>query len=379
MACGSCNGKCHDCENGQCQDCINGNRCSNCTPCNACPTNTEDCETLPSALDNFTQQFFGSIERTVVDGKVTWVLPGDLNSGLPGNPRLDGEGLATYFLRLFNEGIIGLVGPVGDPGATGAAGHNAYGVATSGFNTPTPAAPDSQFTIIPTAVLSVGQTVFIAGAGWVEILDIFQNSEVFTRLIEPIDEQAAFIVPGTLIIPTGPRGVGEKGDKGDKGNKGDTGTTGATGATGAVGATGATGPAGTPVTNTNGIQTGGTTDYTMTNAYAKVDFGTADLDVTLPTAGTYLVTVTLSCTNNSTAAREWDFKLFNSTLAADVANSEIATVQEDHTVPNTVQLIARVVTSADGQVIQVYAKSSANTATQAIGYLLSRLVYVKLQ
>jgi hypothetical protein len=338
-----------------------------------------DCETLPSALDNFTQQFFGSITRTVVDGKVTWVLPGDLNEGLPGNPRLDGEGLATYFLRLFNEGIIGLVGPQGDTGATGSPGHNAYAVATSGFNTPTPAAPDSQFTVIPTPVLSIGQTVFIPGAGWVVVLDIFQNSEIFTRLIEPIDEQAAFIPPGTLILPTGPRGVGEKGEKGDKGNKGDTGTTGATGATGAVGNTGAVGPAGAVATNTNGIQTGGNTDYTMTNLYAKVDFGTTDLDLTLATAGTYLVFVTLSCLNDSGTPKEWDFKLFNSTLAADVADSEISAVLEVHSIPTTVQMVARVVTTVDGQVIQVYTKSSANTATQQIGYTLSRLIYVKLQ
>lgn len=379
MSCASCNGNCHECESGQCRDCINGNRCNNCTPCNACPVNTADCETLPSALDNFTQQFFGSITRTVVDGKVTWVLPGDLNSGLPGNPRLDGEGLATYFLRLFNEGIIGLVGPIGDTGATGAAGHNAYAVATSAFATPTPGAPDSQFTIIPTSVLSIGQTVFIAGAGWVVILDIFQNAEVFTRLIEPIAVQAAVILPGTLIVPSGPRGVGEKGDKGDKGNKGDTGNPGTPGSTGNQGIQGPVGPAGTPVTNTNGIQTGGSTDYTMTNAYAKVDFGTTDLDVTLATAGTYLIFVTLSCLNNSTAARGWDFKLFNSTLAADVANSEMSQVLEDHTVYATVQLIARVVTSADNQVIQVYAKSSANTVTQQIGFTLSKLIYVKLQ
>lgn len=377
--CGSCNGNCHDCENGQCQDCINGNRCNNCTPCNACPVNTEDCETLPSALDNFTRQFFGAITRTVVDGKVTWSLPGDLNAGLPGNPRLDGEGLATYFLRLFNEGIIGLVGPQGDTGATGAAGHNAYAVATSSFNTPTPASPDSQFTIIPTPVLSIGQTVFIPGAGWVVILDIFQNSEVFTRLIEPIANQAAFIPPGTLILPTGPRGVGEKGEKGDKGNKGDTGATGTTGATGDPGATGPVGPAGAVATNTNGLNTGGNTDYTMTNSYAKVDFGTTDLDATLPTAGTYLVIAILSCLNDSGGAREWDFKFFNSTLAADVDDTEISMAMEIHTVNTTVQLVGRVVTTADNQVIQVFTKSSANTATQTIGYLLSRLIYIKLQ
>jgi hypothetical protein len=307
------------------------------------------------------------------------VLPGDLNAGLPGNPRLDGEGLATYFLRLFNDGIIGLVGPQGDTGATGAAGHNAYAVATSGFNTPTPAAPDSQFTIIPTPVLSIGQTVFIPGAGWVVILDIFQNSEVFTRLIEPIANQSAFIPPGTLILPTGPRGVGEKGEKGDKGNKGDTGATGATGAAGTPGATGPVGPAGTAATNTNGLNTGGNTDYTMTNSYAKVDFGTNDLDATLPAAGTYLVIVTLSCLNDSGGTHEWDFKLFNSTLAADVPNTEMQMAMEVHTIFTTVQLIAQVVTSADNQVIQVFAQSSSGAATQTIGYTLSRLLYIRLQ
>jgi hypothetical protein len=69
---------------------------------------------LPSQIQNFTQQFFGDVVKTEVDGQVIWSLPCDLDIGLPNNQRGAGEGLACYFLRLSEEGIIGLTGPQGE-------------------------------------------------------------------------------------------------------------------------------------------------------------------------------------------------------------------------------------------------------------------------
>lgn len=379
MSCGCGNNNC-DCQNGIQSE--NGNCSRGGNPCRVCPTSTVDCETLPSALDNFTRQFFGVITKTEVNGQISWVLPCDLDVGLPANPREDGEGLACYFLRLLGGEIQGLAGPKGDTGLSGTPGQNAYGVITSAFVTPTPANPISQFTIIPTPVLSVGQTIFIPGLGWVVIQDVSQGQTVITTLVELISNPASQINPGTLALPVGPRGLTIVGPQGAKGEKGDQGLQGETGATGSPGAQGAVGPAGATATNTNGVNTGGTTDYVMTLAFAKVDFGTADLDVTLPTAGTYLFAVRIAGVNGSGGQREWGFKLFNSTLAADVDETECYEVINDSVGEQTFNFTVSVTTTADNQVIQLYAKSGnagSGLASQVLHYALSSIFYVRLQ
>jgi hypothetical protein len=75
-------------------------------------------------------------------------------------------------------------------------------------------------------------------------------------------------------------------------------------------------------TNSNGEVVGGTTDYTLTNAFAKIDFGTTDLDMTLATTGTYLLLAHLEYSVTGAAPDSLSFKIFDSTAAADVANSE---------------------------------------------------------
>jgi len=309
------------------------------------------------------------------------VLPCDLDVGLPGNPRLDGEGLACYFLRLFNDGIIGQMGPIGPIGPAGTNGRNAYAVITSAFNAPSDDNPTSQFTIIPTPVVSVGQTIFITSLGWVRITDILDNTTVFTTLIELIPSSAAVVVPGSLALPTGPRGLSIIGPQGDQGLKGDKGDQGVTGDTGAAGPTGATGPAGAAATNSNGTETGGSTDYTMTNVYAKVDFGTNDLDITLPTAGTYLVMFQFGGRNDSAATREWDFKIHNLTQAADIPNTEQFNVVNTDSSATRFQyfyVFGIITTAGANEIIQLFAKSSANTATQLIDFATAKGVFIKL-
>lgn len=81
MSCGSCN----NCG------------CSPCT-CDVCDPNNEP---LASALNNFIASFFGSVGKTCVNNEVQWILPCDLNTGIPGFERRQGEGVACYLLRLF--------------------------------------------------------------------------------------------------------------------------------------------------------------------------------------------------------------------------------------------------------------------------------------
>lgn len=361
-----------------CDSCGDRTNACQCDPCEACPANSAAVETLPSQIENFSKQFFGEVTKTEVDGVVTWNLPCSLDIGLPGNPRGDTEGLACYFLRLFNDGITGLAGPQGDTGEQGAAGHNAYTITTSAFAAPTTMNPVAQFTIIPSPVIAVGQTIFIPGVGWLTVSQIFQDTTVFASLVELITVPDAIISPGTVVLPTGPRGLSIKGDTGAtgltgaQGNVGPTGPTGPTGAVGGVGATGAT------ATNSNAEIVGGASDYTVTNSYGKVDFGAADLEATLATAGTYLFLLQLNVFNGSGSPREWDFKLFNSTQGLDVTNSETFFRVEDSGLVQTICFFSIVTTAADNDVIQLYGKSSSASATQTVDFLGSKLVYVRL-
>lgn len=369
---------CSNCQNSGCQDC---NRNCGATPCDTvCPEADANCESLPSALENFVAHFFGEVQKTTVNGEVVWTLPCNLGTGLPNNPRGDGEGLACYFLRLFQDGIVGLTGPEGDTGAQGADGAHAYTVTTTAFNAPTPGNPAVQFNIIPSPVVSTGQTIFIPRIGWFTVTDVFQGETVFATLLELVPSPDAVSNPGALVLPTGPRGLTITGPQGPKGDKGDKGDQGEKGDTGATGPTGATGAAGTAATSANQEHLGGTTDYALTNAYAKVDFGTTDLEVTLPTAGTYLVIANIIGFNNSGAQREWDFKLFNSTTTLDVPNSEVPTIVSDAgaTIPVQRIITSIVTTNTDNNVIQVYAQTGTATATQKIYYTWSKLIYVKL-
>jgi hypothetical protein len=86
--------------------------CCNCN-CNPCCCSTTTCnaasEPLSSALDNFISAFFGDITKTCVNNQVVWTLPCDLDVGIPGYPRIEGEGLACYMLRVF-QALTGSAG-----------------------------------------------------------------------------------------------------------------------------------------------------------------------------------------------------------------------------------------------------------------------------
>lgn len=64
-------------------------------------------EPLPSTVDNFVTQFFGEVTKTCVDGQIVWELPCNLDEGIPGYPRVEGEGLACYFARVIEDISMG--------------------------------------------------------------------------------------------------------------------------------------------------------------------------------------------------------------------------------------------------------------------------------
>src|SRR5579862_8565595 len=269
--------------------------CNN--PCAIGPGNTPACESLPSQISNFTAQFFGDVTKFDDGmGHVTWQLPCGLDVGIPANPRAAGEGLACYFLRLFQSGITTAQGPQGPPGTPGTNGFNAYGVTIQPFNQPTLANPVVQvFTAFNPSILP-GQFVFIDTSGWYSVTSTDASGTIILTLVSPLPGApvnhpgevvpAGVVAAGRLIVPSGAPGP--------QGNTGPAGPQGIQGVAGPQGATGPAGPQGIPgvaptLSSSQYVDISGAS-YTLTTSFARVDDGSNDgPSLTLAVAGTYLV------------------------------------------------------------------------------------------
>jgi hypothetical protein len=95
------------------------------TCCPEVPYPSISSESVPSLIDNLVYALYGTINKTIVNGRVIWDVPCDPNNTTEifNQPRLDGEGLMCYFIRLANDGtFLGATGPIGATGPTGATG-----------------------------------------------------------------------------------------------------------------------------------------------------------------------------------------------------------------------------------------------------------------
>ena len=100
------------------------------TCCPEVPYPSISSESVPSLIDNLVYALYGTINKTIVNGRVVWDVPCDPNNTTEifDQPRLTDEGLMCYFIRLANDGtFIGATGPVGatgfgPTGSTGATG-----------------------------------------------------------------------------------------------------------------------------------------------------------------------------------------------------------------------------------------------------------------
>ena len=72
-------------------------------PCSSAAPVGSAYETLASALDNFILNFYGSITKTVVDGKVVWILPCDLAGIIGTYARDPALGTACYFKSILTD------------------------------------------------------------------------------------------------------------------------------------------------------------------------------------------------------------------------------------------------------------------------------------
>lgn len=203
-------------------------RCGN--PCAVAAGNTAACELLPSQIQNFTAAFFGSVVKSEVDGKVVWTLPCDLATGLENNPRQVGEGLACYFKRLFQEGIVGLTGPAGANGVDGSPGAGAYTQTTYSFTEPDPnVSPVVTIYTENTPAIIEGIYVYVEGSGTYLVNAADGTGSLVLTFVGANDDIVSVIPAGAFVIPVGAPG-----------------SAGAPGADGAAGPAGPTGPAWVP-------------------------------------------------------------------------------------------------------------------------------------
>ena len=275
--------------------CSNGfMSCEN--PCRRDPSNTPTCETLPSQIENFTKQFFGEIIKTEIEGRVSWSLPCSLDVGLPANPRGATEPLGCYFLRLFNDGVVGIQGEEGDPGEPGVDGRSAYTLTVHSFDQPPLNNPQIQIRTAFNPVIVSGMVVFIDGSGWYNVDGTTPEGVLFVTLLAAVSNPAAVIFAGALVLPSGSSGLSIQGPPGLPGSKGEKGDPGEQGDQGAPGLPGLPAPV-SGVTNFNGqYHDDSGTLHTNPNsaAWTAVDFTSSVPEFTLPNAGQYLISATVA-------------------------------------------------------------------------------------
>jgi hypothetical protein len=254
--------------------------------------NTTGCESLPSKLANFTEQFFGTVVKSDVAGGVTWTLPCGLETGLPANPRGYGEGVACYFLRVFYDSIRALKGPTGDAGADGAAGGNAISFVTTGFSQPAVGGTVA-ILVQPTPALLVGCYLFIQESGWYQVVSVAGDSLVVTLLVSA-PGAGVLVAAGAVIVPVSPTG---------------TPITGLPGLSGAAGARGVQGPDGVKGTDANKGVNGMITGVGLADMQAHISgaqpipvvFSGVTMDIPIPAGGNFYIVGTTQTTLRTSA------------------------------------------------------------------------------
>lgn len=333
-----------------------------CNPCKTTLTNTPQCESLPSQIQNFSDQFFGAVVKTEVDGEVIWTLPCDLDEGLPNNPRAEGEGLACYLIRLLDTQIVGLTGPQGADGTAGANGINAFTVTLQAFAQPSPASPNVQLLTAYNPAMMEGAYIFVETSGWYQITATDTSGAVFATLFQALPGAPAVINAGKLVVLSGVPGATVVGPQGPAGP---------------------TGPAGSNATSfsvDNGEYFAPVgTDYQLGVTYAAVDFVNSSPVVLLPATGTYRVTAVADIVGLATVATSdvADLKLVNTSTVADVPGSEHSASFLSDTQRTQITIIVRVQTTAPNQTIALYGRADTANAIAVVA-LATNMTFERL-
>lgn len=207
-------------------------------PCREGPKNTAAHETLASKVLNFSEQFFGEVVKTEVEGAVRWSLPCALDVGLPGAIRGPTEPLGCYLLRLFQDGITGPVGATGIQGASGANGNSSYTLSLSAFLVP-PVGQMVTANFLFNPALVPGVTLYDAGSGWYLIVARNGTGTLTLQVEELVADPSPTVAANTLFVVSGAAGapglIGVSGVLGNPGHQGGLGVTGGIGLAGANG------------------------------------------------------------------------------------------------------------------------------------------------
>jgi hypothetical protein len=324
--------------------------CNN--PCNVSSKNTAQCESLPSQIENFTLQFFGTVVKTEVDGVVSWSLPCSLDVGLPNNPRAIDEGLACYFLRLFHDGITGLTGPKGATGTAGTNGANAFSITLRTFTQPTEGQPLTLITQFNPALVP-DLYVFVDDSGWYQINNTDGAGTLFLTLVKSIGgvNPGNSVANGKLVVPSGFPGIGLVGPQGPQGTQG------------------VQGPAGSTFSTTNSFYfTTVGTDFALDVTYGELNFVNSEAEILTGDAGKYLVTavVGLVGVGASSEAETVSCKIFNVSTAADAQGSEQSVSGIINTGVNQIVINVIVTTVNDNQVLAIYGKATTALKLKAV-------------
>lgn len=323
-----------------------------CNPCSHTQPNTVECETLPSQIENFTLQFFGELVKTEENGVVRWSLPCELDVGLENNPRGTDEGLACYFLRLFQDGITGATGPKGDPGTPGTNGRNAYTVTLAGFPQPTIAAPSASVITSANPAILPGMYVFIATSGWYLVNATDNDGTLFLTLVKEVPGATGVITAGKLVVPSGFPGASVQGPQGIQGPQG------------------AAGPQSPSFTEQNGFYfaTVGT-DYSLQIIYAGLNFVNSEpLHLLQALNGVYQLHAIINVVGKAgiLAADQMSFKFFNTAILGEVQGSEQTISNLIVGERKQVILSTLYVTPFANQTIQIYGKATSADVAAAV-------------
>lgn len=208
--------------------------CNTSTSCPEVPYPTISPESVPSLIDNLVYALYGTINKSIVNGRVVWDIPCDPNNTaeVDNIPREEGEGLLCYLIRVFNNTL-----DVNSPFMRwGFDGNDGSTFQLSGASN----TYSSAYLVYVDGVVQDPTTYTIAVG--------FPTTITFTSATVP---SGSYLTVVQLQLKgdtgaTGPQGTpgGATGATGVQGATGLTGSTGATGLQGVIGLTGATGATG---------------------------------------------------------------------------------------------------------------------------------------
>lgn len=106
-------------------------------------------------------------------------------------------------------------------------------------------------------------------------------------------------------------------------------------------------------------------DYAITNAFARVDFGTTDIDAALPAAGTYMIGAMVQVLNGALTNDHYELKLRDITAGADVPGSLASLVVGVANEESNVMLTAPL-TVTQATTIQVFVQNTVGARGSVI-------------